>query len=155
MALIKWSPFFSSKGGFAYGDEPFESMDKFLEEFQSMNPHSLSSIVPPVDMYETKDAVVVETPMAGVDPDKIEIAIDNGILSIKGATERKTEVDEKNYYRKEVRHGSLFRQVALPTRVIGDKAQAAFENGILKITVPKALEEPSPIKITVTKKEQP
>lgn len=145
MALIKWSPFF----------EPFESMDKFLEEFQSMHPRAASSIVPPVDMYETEGAVVIETPMAGVDPDKIEIAIDNGILSIKGATERKTEVDEKNYYRKEVRHGSIFRQIALPTRVIGDKAQAAFEHGILKITVPKALEEPSSIKVTVTKKTQP
>jgi HSP20 family protein len=140
MSLIKWSPFFF---------DSFDDMEKMLAGMSSDLVRAPgTSIVPPVDMYETKDAVVVETPMAGVDPKKVEISIDNGLLSIKGSMERKTEVDDKNYYRKEVRSGSVFRQIALPTAVDGTKAEAAFENGILKIRIPKSDGENS-IKINV------
>lgn len=142
MALIKWSPFFF---------EPFDSMDKMFDDMQSsMTTRGGTSIIPPVDMYETAEAVVVEMPMPGVDPDKLEISIDNGVLSIRGTSERQTEVDDKNYYRKEVRTGSIFRQVALPARVQENQAQAGFENGILKITLPKA-EERKAIKVEVKK----
>jgi Molecular chaperone (small heat shock protein) len=143
MPLIKWSPFFF---------EPFDSMDKVFDDMQSaMTTRSGGNIIPPVDMYETAEAVVVETPMPGVNPDELEIAIDNGVLTIKGTSERKTEVDDKNYYRKEVRTGSIFRQVALPARVQEGEAQASFENGILKILLPKA-EARKAIKVEVKKK---
>lgn len=126
-------------------------MDKMLDEMQSsMTTRGGGSIIPPVDIYETEQAVVVETPMPGVDSDKLEISIDNGMLTIKGTSERKTEVDDKNYYRKEVRTGSIFRQVALPARVQEGEAQAAFENGILKITLPKAQERKA-IKVEIKK----
>lgn len=142
MPIIKWSPFFL---------EPFDSMDKMFDDMQTaMTPRTGGSIIPPVDMYETAEAVVVETPMPGVDPDKLEIAINNGVLTIKGTSERKTEVDDKNYYRKEVRTGSIFRQIALPARVEEGKTQASFENGVLKITLPKA-EERKAIKVAIKK----
>ncbi|MDO8584236.1 MAG: Hsp20/alpha crystallin family protein [bacterium] len=146
MALIKWSPFlfdsFPSRGGFAYGEEGMGD---------EMVPANRQSIVPPVDMYETETSVVVETPLAGVDPSKVEISIDNGVLSIKGSMERKTEVDEKNYYRKEVRSGTVFRQIALPTRVVEGKAEASFENGILKIEIPKPDQATQSIKVQIKK----
>ncbi len=142
MPIIKWSPFFF---------EPFDSMNNVFDDMSSaMASRTSGSIIPPVDMYETTEAVVVETPMPGVDPDGLEIAINNGVLTIKGTSERKTEVDDKNYYRKEVRTGSIFRQVVLPARVEEGKAQASFENGVLKITLPKA-EERKAIKVEVKK----
>ena len=128
MSLVKWSPFF----------EPMEGFGKMFEEMNSLVPRMSSAIIPPVDMYETDTSVVVETPLAGVDPNKIDISIENGILSLKGSSERKTEVDEKDFYRQEVRRGSIFRRVTLPTAVEGDKAKASFENGVLKIEIPKS-----------------
>lgn len=122
-----------------------------LEDMQAMTARPSSGIVPPVDMYETKDAVVVETPVAGIDPKHLEISIDNGMLSIKGTSERKTEVDDKNYYRKEVRHGTIYRQVALPAAVSESKTEASYENGILKIHMPKAGAKKA-IKVEVKKK---
>ena len=142
MSLIKWSPFMF---------EPFDSMDKMLEQMNALVPRQNGSLVPPLDMYETAEGVVVEMPLAGVDPKNVEISIENGILSIKGTMERKTEVDEKNYYRKEVRTGSVFRQVALPTRIMEDKAEASFDNGILKIAMPKQGDKQA-VKIEVKKK---
>ena len=104
--------------------------------------------MPAVDMYEDKDNIVVETQLAGIDPEKIDISIENDVLCIKGEGERKTEVDEKNYYRKEIRRGSFFRSIPLPSKVSGDDASAVAEGGILKITIPKAPEsKPKSIKI--------
>lgn len=139
MSLIKWSPFF----------EPFDGMEKMLEEMQSLAPRSPGGIIPPVDMYETKDAVVVEAPVAGIDPSNIEVSIDNGVLTIKGQSERKTEVDDKEFYRKEIRYGTVFRQIALPTSVDAEKAEADYEKGVLKISLPKAGEKKS-ISVNIT-----
>ncbi len=144
MSLIKWNPFLS--------DNYFDEMDKAFSEFLP-STRSVSGFIPAVDMYEDNDNVIVETQLAGIDPEKVDISIENDILSIKGEAEKKTEVDEKNYYRKEIRRGSFYRSVPLPTRVCGDEASAVAEGGILKITIPKAPEaKPKSIKIKTVKK---
>jgi len=85
--------------------------------------------------------------------DVVDISIDNNVLTIKGESEKKSEVEDKNYYRKEIRRGSFYRSVPLPSQVIGDKASAEAINGILKIVVPKALgTKPKTIKIKTGKK---
>ncbi len=118
MSLIRWSPF------------------EMMPESDEMR-----ALIPPVDVYETDTAVVVESPVPGVDPEKIDIAIADGVLTIRGEDEKRSEVEEKNYYRKEVRHGSFSRSVALPVNVIGEKAEASVEKGILRVTIPKSKEE--------------
>lgn len=125
MRLIKWTPFL----------EPWEEMDRFMEEGL---PSFSKGFVPAIDLYQTKDSVVVETPLAGVDPEKVNISIENDVLTIEGKVEKKSEVEEKDYYRKEVKTGSFHRAVALPVAVEGDKTKADFQDGVLKITVPKA-----------------
>ena len=108
---------------------------------------------PALDIYEDKDSVIVETQLAGVDPDKVEIAIENDVLSIKGESEKKSEIEEKNYYRQEIRRGSFYRSVQLPAHVVGDKANAEARDGVLKISIPKAPEaKPKTIKIKTVKK---
>ncbi|MFA6429530.1 MAG: Hsp20/alpha crystallin family protein [Patescibacteria group bacterium] len=142
MALIKWSPFFF---------EPFEDFDKAFEGI-GMPSRGGTSIIPPVDMYETKDAVVVEMPLAGVDPNKVEVSLADNILTIKGSSERKTEVDEKDYYRREMRSGSVFRQIQIPKRVKETDIEATFDNGILRVTLPKQAEGGQAVKVTVKQK---
>lgn len=139
MSLIKWTPFF----------EPFENFDKMLENFPSVVGRG-SGLVPAIDVYDTKDAVVIETALPGVDAKNVQLNVENGILTISGSSERKTEVDEKDYYRKEIRAGSFMRQVALPTGVDEDQAKASFKDGILKIEMPKEEKEKTKtIKINV------
>ena len=122
---------------------------------QSMRGMSVSEqgVIPPIDMYQTKEDVIVETPLAGVDPEKVEVSVQDGVLTIKGSMERKTEVDEKDYYRREVRSGSVFRRVSLPAAVQEGNAEATFENGMLRVTIPKAqLEPPKTVRVQVKKK---
>lgn len=127
--LIKWTPFL----------EPFEDMDKMFSELVPAT-RSQTGFMPAVDVYEDKNNVIVETQLAGVDPEKVDIAIENDVLIIKGESEKKSEVDDKNYYRKEIRRGSFYRSVPLPTHVVGEKASAVAEDGVLKVSIPKAPE---------------
>lgn len=137
MPIIKWAPFL----------EPFEEMDKFFEDHF---PKVSKGFTPAIDLYQTKDNVVVETPLAGVDPEKVDISIDNDVLTIKGESEKRSEVEDKDYFRKEVRYGSFYRSVALPTHVVGEKASATYDNGMLKVVIPKAPEsKPKAVKIKV------
>jgi HSP20 family protein len=62
-------------------------------------------------------------------------------------------VDEKNYYRQEIRRGSFYRSIPLPAKVDGDKATATVDGGILKISIPKMVEtSPKTIKIETKNK---
>ncbi|MFA5023736.1 MAG: Hsp20/alpha crystallin family protein [Patescibacteria group bacterium] len=138
MSLIKWTPFLSE----------FDDMDKMMESMLPAVRGNQFGYTPAIDMYEDKNNIVIETQLGGIDPEKVNISIENNVLSIKGESEKKSEVEDKNYYRKEIRRGSFYRSIPLPTKVDGDKASAVNEDGLLKITVPKATEvKPKSIKI--------
>ncbi len=141
MSIIKWSPFF----------DQFEDMEKMFPNMSPAVRSSKNTFIPAIDMYEDEENVVVETELAGIDSDKVTISIENDVLCIKGEGEKKSEVDDKNYYRKEIRRGSFYRSVQLPAHVDGDKAKARADEGVLKITIPKA-QEVKPKKIKIEKK---
>jgi len=137
MSLIKWSPF-------------FDSFDEFenIFNYPTTVKNSKNSFVPAIDMYEDNDKVVVETQLAGIDPEKVSVSIEHDVLCIRGEGEKKSEVEDKNYYRKEIRRGSFYRSIQLPAHVDGDKATAKAVDGVLKISIPKAQElKPKTIKI--------
>jgi HSP20 family protein len=144
MSLIKWTPFLDM--------EPFEEMEKMLSNWPG-NRAGAQGYMPAIDMYEDKDNVIVEAQLAGIDPEQVDITIENDVLCLKGESEQKREVEEKNYYRKEIRRGNFYRSVQLPAHVQGDQASAAAADGVLKITIPKAPEaKPKTIKIQTSKK---
>ena len=118
--------------------DPFAEMEQMLNQLPSLQNQQMKAFVPAMDVYETDKAVIVESPLAGVNPDDVKITVEKGVLTVQGESKKEHEVDEKNYYRKEVRSGAFFRQVALPAAVVEDKVEASFEDGVLKITCPKA-----------------
>ena len=118
MALIKGTPLY----------EPILELEKMFTGFAT---------TPALDIYEKDDNVVVEVAVAGINPRDIAITIENNILSIEGYSDKRSEVDETNYYRREVRSGSFHRVVNLPTSVAGQNAKAEYDKGILTITLPK------------------
>lgn len=140
MALIKWTPFLEPAN--------WDDFDRVFDSWPNLN----QNFTPALDIYQDKDNVIVEAPLAGIDSDKVDIAIENDVLTIQGQQEKKNEIEDKNYYRKEIRSGSFYRAVQLPTRVKGDEANADYESGVLKITIPKAEEvKPKSIKVNVKK----
>lgn len=127
------------------------SLIKKSDPFNELVP-SGGGFIPPIDVYEKDGKVIVETPLAGVDPKDVEVTVADGVLTIKGKTEHSTEVDETNYYHKEVRYGAFMRKVAMPGPVIGEQAEAASEHGLLRITIPKAEGDKKSVTVEVKKK---
>lgn len=103
---------------------------------------------PAVDMYQTKDEIVVKAAIPGVKPEDIDISVTSDLLTIKGETKEEEKIEEGNYLRKERHYGQFYREFALPTQVNADKAKAEFEHGVLTLRLPKA-EAVKPKSITV------
>lgn len=86
--------------------------------------------------------------MPGVEPAAVDIRVKGNILTIRGEMAAEREAREENFVRRERRFGRFFRQVALPTTVLPDRAEATFDNGVLTIKLPKA-EQTRPRQIPV------
>jgi HSP20 family protein len=83
------------------------------DSFEDLMP----TIAPAMDMYETKSDVIVEAPLAGVKPEEVEVTVEKGVLTLKGESKKEHEVDDKNYYRKEVRSGSFSAKSRFQSRL--------------------------------------
>ncbi|MCB9799013.1 Hsp20/alpha crystallin family protein [Candidatus Nomurabacteria bacterium] len=145
MAIIKWSP----------NLDPFAEMEEMMKNFPTLPAMRgmQRSFAPAVDVYEDKGNIIVEAALAGMDPKDVHVSIEKGIVTIKGEEKTEHEVEEKNYYRKEVRNGSFVRQIPLPAQIQEDKVDAEFCDGMLKITCPKAAgNDKKEVKVKVAKK---
>lgn len=92
----------------------------------------------PIDLLETGDEVVVKASLPGVKPEDIDISVTGQLLTIKGEAREEHEEKAQNFYRRERRSGTFVRQLTLPSEVDSAKANAAFEHGVLRLTLPKA-----------------
>jgi len=90
-----------------------------------------------VDVYQTKNDVVVKAPVAGVEPEQIEIVVTSDSISIKGERYDETEVDQEGYHAQECYWGSFARRVILPVECDSEGADATFKKGILTVRIPK------------------
>lgn len=102
-------------------------------------------ISPAVDIFETEDALTLVADMPGVEKDKLDIDVDQGILSITAATGK--VADGQAIYR-EFRPRGYYRQFRLLEDFDADKAEAELNNGVLTLRLPKA-ESAKPKKIVV------
>lgn len=135
--LIKWTPM-----------NIFDDMDRLVSDEWWPMARLPRLIAPAVDVYEDKGQVVVEASITGIKPADVNVEIEDNVLKISGQVEHRSEVDDQQYYRREIRSGAFHRTVPLPTAVKGDQAEASYKDGLLKITVPKA-EEAKPKKIAI------
>lgn len=123
--------------------EPFQdfmslrdAMNRLFED-SMVRARGIGGETPAMDVYETDDDVVVKTALPGVKAEDIDITVTGDTLTIKGQFKEEEDVKEENYIRRERRQGSFMRSIALPTFVDADNAEANFEDGILKLTLPK------------------
>jgi HSP20 family protein len=103
---------------------------------------------PAIDVHETADDVVVTAALPGVKPEDVEITMTGQSLIIRGEFKADEKVERDQYLYQERRYGSFGRQLQLPIRVQGEKAEASFENGVLTLRIPKS-EEIKPRQIQI------
>ena len=145
--LIRWDPFREMVSLRDAMDRLFE--ESFVRPFGERPWLGDEARALALDIYETDDDLVVETSLPGISPDDVDISIAGNSLTIKGETKHEEEKEEKGkYHFRERRYGAFQRTVSLPVEVNADEAEATFENGVLKLSLPK-VEETKPKRITV------
>lgn len=113
----------------------------------SQQPNLLSI---PLDVIEDEGKVTIKAAVAGINPDELEITIENNVLTIKG--EHKTEEVSENakVFRRENTYGSFSRSIRLSPQLNQEGVSANFKNGFVTITIPKVEEEkPKALRIPV------
>ncbi|MES2416213.1 MAG: Hsp20/alpha crystallin family protein [Patescibacteria group bacterium] len=90
-----------------------------------------------VDVYQTPNDIVVQTMVAGVRPEDLEITITRDMISIRGKREESRTINEDNYFSKELYWGSFSRTISLPEEVDPEESEATEKHGLLTIKLPK------------------
>jgi len=102
-----------------------------------------------VDVYQTKESVVIKAPIAGVKAEDIDVSVSEDVVTLRGERKEETEVSRENYYVQECYWGSFSRSVILPTSTVAEKAVASLKDGVLTLTIPKvAVEKVKKIKVS-------
>lgn len=94
-----------------------------------------------VDVYQTPNEVIIQTMVAGVKPEDLNISITREIVTIKGKRERTNDSSEANYLHRELYWGSFSRTIMLPAEVEVDQAEAIERHGLMTIRLPKTDKE--------------
>ena len=111
---------------------------------------SLTAWAPAVDIYETEHELVLKADLPDIDPKDLDIRVENNILTIRGERKFEKNVNEENYLRVERSYGSFTRSFTLANTVNAEAIKAAYENGVLTLTIPKREEaKPKQIKVNV------
>jgi len=148
--------------------DPFQDLRNAQDEMAQMTPmtpmlaHALGlhaqqqgaaasgtlAWAPALDISERKDAYLVTVELPGVEPDDLEITLEDGLLTIQGERHSTQESSEQQFHRVERRYGAFRRSITLPAHVVADAIEASADDGVLLIMVPKA-EEAKPKRIEV------
>jgi len=127
---------------FVYRD-PFEMLQSELERMvdAAFTPSGRTAgLYPLVNVFDSGDAYVVKAEVPGVDPEKIEINVEDDTVTLRGQRAFTEPSANAAYHRRERGQGEFRRVIRLPGRVAADEAKAQTRSGVLTVTIPKAKE---------------
>jgi len=129
-----------------------KEMDRLFDRLWDRDFPDLPTIgewVPTLDMTETKEAFLVKAEVPGVDPKDVHVTLQDQVLTIRGDKKQQHEEKDEQFYRNERVYGMFTRALRLPVPVEAKLVKATFTNGVLTVTMPKAL-APNGTSIPVT-----
>lgn len=100
-----------------------------------------------VDVYQNDKKIYIQSTIAGVKPEDLQISLHHDLLTIKGKREANKNIKAEQYLYKECYFGSFSRSIILPSEVNSQKVEANLENGILTISLEKIKAKPIEIKV--------
>lgn len=140
--------------------DPFRELRNLQDEmtrlFTGVRPASFNreemtngAWAPSVDIFEDKDRLILEAELPGMNRDDFEISVENNVFTLRGERKFEKKAEGDNYHRIERSYGSFTRSFTLPQTITADGATAEFENGVLRVALPKR-EETKARKIEIT-----
>jgi len=132
-ALVRWDPFREMSA-------MRRVMDRLFDESSTPTIWRARVRPIPVDLYETDDSVVAKAALPGVNPEEVEVSVNDDLLTIKGETKHEEKEEREYFLRRELSYGAFGRTLPLPASVDAEKATAEYEGGVLTITLPRLRE---------------
>lgn len=118
---------------------------------QGAGPVATAAFVPPVDIYEDEQKIVLKLEVPGLKDSDLDIQLENNLLTVKGERKFESEEKEENFHRIERRYGSFYRSFTIPTTVDPESVKASYDAGVLSINLDKRAEaKPKQIKVSVS-----
>lgn len=135
MTIRKWDPFRDLM-------EVSHDIDRlFEEELVSRLRHSrgryMGVWVPPVDMCETDDEIIVRAEIPGIRKEDLVVEVEDNHLILRGERRLERNVKNENYHRLERAHGEFYRALPLPALIRKDKIKAEYRDGVLYVNIAK------------------
>ena len=90
-----------------------------------------------VDVYQTNSDIIVQTMVAGVKPEDLELTIARDMITIRGKREESRTINEENFFTRELYWGTFSRTILLPAEVDPEEAEATEKHGLLTVKLPK------------------
>jgi HSP20 family protein len=154
MALVRWDP---ARELDALQGDMNRLFDSFFgrREGATANGYGSRRWIPPMDLVETEDNLVLRADLPGMGEKDIEIEVKEGVLTVSG--ERKAQHEEKRegFHRVERSYGRFSRSLELPKGIEADSIEASFDKGVLEVRMPKPAErKPHRIEIQSGSREQ-
>ncbi|MDE2312033.1 MAG: Hsp20/alpha crystallin family protein [Patescibacteria group bacterium] len=91
-----------------------------------------------IDMYQTRDNIIIKSTIAGVKPEDIDITVANDMVTIKGSRRKEDSVPQDDYFYQECYWGNFSRSVIVPVDIDSENIEADLKDGILTVIIPKA-----------------
>jgi len=123
-------------------------LDEAFGDFHREDGAITAAWSPVCDVFEDKDAVKIVAEVPGVPPEDVKISLENNVLTIRGEKKQLAEERNERVHRYERSYGAFERRFALPSTVDSEKIQAAYQDGVLTVTVPK-VEKARPREISI------
>ena len=143
MTLVRWQP----RTLFGIHDD-FDRLFEGCWNGRRKGDSERVSWRPAMDVSETENEVVVQVDLPGLSRDEIKVNVSKDVLSVRGDKRHESKSEDKRFYLTERTYGSFKRSFTLPSAVDAEKILAAYKDGVLTLTLPKAEEaKPKEIKI--------
>ena len=143
--IMRWDPF---RDLVSIQDELNRLFGRTYGGTELTRASAAGSWAPALDVYETPEKLVATVELPGMDPEDVEVAVEDSTLTINGSREFSKETDEQNYHRIERRYGSFSRAIRLPETADAERVEARFDKGVLTVEIPNR-EETKPRRIEV------
>lgn len=152
MAIVRWEPFRDMVTIQDRMNRIFDEAFRANRGAGSQEDYALASWAPAVDIYEQDGNIVLKAELPGVDPNDVDVRVENNVLTLRGERKLDSDVKKEGYHRVERAYGTFGRSFTLPTVVDTEKIKAEYKDGVLRVTLPKREEaKAKQISISVTK----
>lgn len=132
MKLVQWDPFRELA---AISHRLNRTVDS---RYTPRTDDSFGAWIPPVDIFERQEHLVIRAELPGVQKDDMDLRIENGVLTLHGERKQESDRTDASTHLTERVYGSFTRSFSLPTTVDAAKVTATYKDGVLEVTVPKA-----------------